>query len=108
MGNPMAEFKMEHWWHAFTVTGAGGMIASLAVKFDFIPQRDAFCLFLGMFLFGIGQWINHPVQANIHFDPRATFTSTGHPRHCTFFGVCLELLGGLIFVVEVFRIMFHK
>jgi len=104
----MSGFKLEHWWHAFTVTGAGGMIACFAVKFDFIPQRDAFLCFLGMFLFGVGQWINHPIQCSIGRNHLGTYTTEGYHRHSSFFGVCLELLGGVIFVVEVFKIMFAK
>jgi len=84
------------------------MVACFAFKFDFIPQRDAFLIFLGMFLFGVGQWIDHPIQCGYHVDPIVSYTTTGYHRKSTFLGVCLELLGGMIFVVEIFKVLLAK
>ena len=84
------------------------MIACLAVKFDFIPQRATFIMFLGSFLFGVGQWINHPIQCTIGQNDLGTYTTKGYHRKSTILGVCLELLGGVIFVVEIYKIMVAK
>ena len=108
MSNPLSGLKIEHWWQAFTVTGVVGMVACFAVRFDFIPQRDAFLIFLGMFLFGVGQWINHPIQCGYYDDGRISYTTKGYHRKSMFLGVCLELLGGMIFVIEIFKVLFSK
>ena len=104
MTNPLSGLKLEHWWHAFTVLGGCGMVASLAIRSDCIAQRDAFLFFLAMFLFGVGQWINHPIQQR--FIPGGIIT--GYRRHATFTGVSLEFVGGVIFLIAIVRIAFVR
>lgn len=102
MSNPLSGLKIDHWWHAFTVVGACGMVASLAVKDGVISQREAFLLFLSFFLFGVGQWINHPMQKTLI--PGAILTS--YDRHPKILGLIFEVFGSAIFALETFRIVF--
>lgn len=44
---------------------------------------------LGIFFFGIGEWINHPLQTRI----AAFGVITGHPRNTSISGVLFDLLG---------------
>lgn len=104
MSNPLSSLKIDHWWHAFTATGAAGFIAAIAVEPKSIPQRDLILLSLSLLLFGVGQWINHPIQQSIH--PRGI--CTGYPRRTHLLGFLLEILGCVIFAVEVFRIGFKN
>jgi len=104
MSNPLSNMKIEHWWHAFTILGGAGMIGAFAFHSDRAIQRDAFFAFFGIFLFGVGQWINHPIKQTLI--PGGILTA--HHRHSSFLGICFELLGGIIFVAEAFRIMFAK
>src|SRR6266568_901609 len=104
MSNPLSGLKIDHWWHAFTVVGSAGMIACVVGKVDFIPQRQAFLFFLSLFLFGIGQWINHPIQ--VRLEPGIKIT--GYHRRSSPLGLALELLGCIFFVVEVYRLAFGK
>ena len=80
------------------------MIGAFAFHSDRAIQRDAFFAFFGIFLFGVGQWINHPIKQTLI--PGGILTA--HHRHSSFLGICFELLGGIIFVAEAFRIMFAK
>jgi hypothetical protein len=104
MSNPLSGLKIDHWWHAFTVTGAAGFIAAIAVEPKVIPQRDLILLSLSLFIFGVGQWINHPLQERIV----PGFKITGYHRSVHPLGICLELLGCVIFAIEVYRIAFTK
>ena len=104
MSNPLSGLKIDHWWQAFTVVGACGMVASLAFKDGVISQREAFLLFLSLFLFGVGQWINHPMRKTLI--PGAILT--GYDRHTSFLGTIFEWIGGGIFMLELWRILFAK
>ncbi len=104
MSNPLSALKIDRWWHAITAVGAFGMIAFPAMKVDFISQRDSFLIFLGIFFFGVGQWINHPIQVTL----TPIGKTTGYHRNSYFIGVCFELLGGVIFIKEIYPILFHK
>lgn len=104
MSDPLSTLKIDHWWHAFTGIGACGMVASLAADVKFIPQKDAFLLFLAFFLFGVGQWINHPRVERI-IPP---FKAIGYNRETSLLGFILELFGCVIFAVEIYRIVFSK
>jgi hypothetical protein len=108
MGDTLSNLKIKKWWHAITVVGAGGMVICLPIKFDFIPQRDAFMIFLGMFLFGIGQWIDHPIQSGYYVDRIVSYTTKGYHYKPSFVGVSLQLLGGMVFVIEILKILRAK
>ena len=104
MSDPLPSFKVDRWWHAFTAIGATGMITSLAADVKFIPQKDALLLFLSFFLFGVGQWINHEREERII----PGFIAYRYNRRSNAFGLLLELLGCVIFSVEICRISFAK
>jgi hypothetical protein len=104
MSNPLSGLKVDHWWHAFTVVGAFGMMVALATKNNVIGPRDALMFFLSLFLFGMGQWINHPIQVTLV--PAGKIT--GYNRRTKPLGLCLEVIGCVIFAVEVYRIAFTK
>jgi hypothetical protein len=101
MGDLFSGLKIKHWWQAVTVAGGIGMVASVGFG-DMKPQ--IFLLSLGLLLFGIGQWINHPVQVGFGRGVKVTrYNRTTYPL-----GLFLEFLGGFIFLVEVYRVLFPK
>ena len=104
MSDTLSGLKVDKWWHAFTAVGGAGFVAAIAVESKTIPQRDLILLSLSLFLFGVGQWINHPKQVQVV----PGWKIEGHHRSPYPLGRCLELLGCLIFAVEVCRIVFTK
>ena len=104
MSNPLSTLKIDHWWHAFTVIGAAGLIASVAIEPKHITQRTFLLLFLSFFLFGVGQWINHPIQ--VALIPRGKLT--GYPRTPSPLGVSLELMACVLFTVALVFILISK
>jgi hypothetical protein len=102
MGDPFSGLQVKAWWHAFIVVGAAGIISSIAFKVDFISQRDCFLFFFGLFLFGVGAWINHPRQERII----AIGKITSYYRQSTAFGLLLEIGGGLLVLKELWKIIF--
>jgi hypothetical protein len=100
MSDPLSGLKIEHWWHAFTIVGGAGFVASIAITSQYIHQRDLILLSMSLFLFGIGQWINHPIQQGFI----GNGIITAYDRRPYPLGVALEWLGVVIFLVEVVRV----
>ena len=104
MSNPISELKIDRWWHAFTVVGGAGFVAAIAVEPKVIHQRDLILLSLSIFLFGVGQWINHPKQVQIV----PGWKIEGHHRSPYPLGLCLEFIGLIIFAIEIVRVFISK
>jgi hypothetical protein len=100
MSDPLSRLKIEHWWHAFTVAGAAGIVASLAFNPKVVGQKDALLLSVGFFIFGVGQWINHPRNQGVI----PGFIITSHHRQATLLGVCFEIVGLVAIIVATYRI----
>lgn len=102
MGDMFSGLKLEHWWHAFTVVGGAGLVAATAATIKGLPQRDAILLCLGLFLFGIGQWINHPVEERVN--PMLQLKITAYHRRPGKLGRTLEAVAVVLFSVAVVRL----
>lgn len=101
MGDLFSGLKIKHWWQAITVGGGIGMAASAGFG---DMKAEVFMLSLGLLLFGIGQWVNHPLQVGFAPGIRVTrYNRTIYPL-----GFFLECLGGGIFLIEIYRILFPK
>lgn len=105
MSDFLSNLKIEHWWHAFTVVGGIGSVAALAIPANPVAsQRDIFLLFFSCFLFGVGSWMNHPVQNKIGMG----FKITGYPRRASFLGCFFEILAALLFGLSLYRVVFFR
>ncbi len=102
MSDPLARLKIEHWWHAFTVLGAAGIVASLAFDPKVISQKDALLFCFGLFLFGVGQWINHPRSQRVV----PGFIVTSHHRQPSFMGVAFEVFGFVGICIASYRMFY--
>jgi len=98
MSNPLSNLKIERTWHALTVFGAVGCITSAATKGEF------FFLFFSIFIFGIGNWINHPIQCSIQGGIKATkFERYNYPL-----GLLHEILNAMMFVPQFIVLYFFS
>lgn len=102
-----AGLKIEHWYHAFVWLGILGAAGSAAVELHGIPNREAFLLSIGLFLIGVGEWMNHPLQTKI-IRPNVYMPGGGkvwgHPRKNCGLGVLLDLAGTVLAVTCLVRI----
>jgi hypothetical protein len=98
--NILSGLKLDHWYKALVAVGGLGMIATVTGKIEFMSSQDVFMLFLSFFLFGIGQWINHPSQAYLVrpsvYAPHGGQLK-GYARSPTKVGKVFEVLGVLLF-----------
>jgi hypothetical protein len=84
------------WWILLSV--AGGLIAPASITVSSIP---GFLVGLGLLLFGVGQWIDHPVQTR----RAGGAIVTGYPWRPTVFGIAISVLGGALFCYGLYRVV---
>jgi hypothetical protein len=90
------EFDDRHWWILVGIAGALIAVASAPVKF--VP---GFIIGLALLLFGVGQWIDHPLLKGIG----PGFTTTRYPWQPSVFGVVLSLGGIVLFGFGLYRLL---
>jgi hypothetical protein len=81
-------FVASHWYKATVVLSAPPFLLALTLPLN-MGNRAIAMIAAGIFLFGIGEWINHPPATQYAFDHR-----TSHqPRVASFGGILMDLLG---------------
>lgn len=90
------DFDSRHWW--ILVGAAGALIAAASAPVSFKP---GFIIGLALLTFGVGQWIDHPLQMT--FGPG--FQTTQYPWHPTVLGVLLSIAGAIMFCVGLYRLL---
>ena len=90
------EFDSRHWWILVAIAGALIAVASSPVKF--VP---GFIIGLALLLFGVGQWIDHPLLSGIGHG----FKTTRYSWRPSVFGVALSLGGIILFGFGIYRLL---
>lgn len=108
MDKLLTTLKIEHWYHVFIILGCVGMIVSLVFDLKGVANIDAFLLFTGVMLIGVGEWINHPLQTGIVrpnvYAPGGGIVR-GHPRKNKFIGVSFDILGVVALAAAAYKIV---
>jgi hypothetical protein len=107
MSNPLSWLSVNRPWKALVAVGGAGMIVALSSKIEFLRNRDVFMLFLGILLFGIGEWINHPpklIKSFPTFNDPAVQVTNSTQRNPVFLGKVIEAVGAAIFLIAVVRL----
>lgn len=88
----MNGFKLDHWWVGLVAAGIAVMAAA-----KLAPDPKAFvAIGLGLLLFGIGEWMNHPQKSDIVMGMGGRWQVTGHPRSPSLGGNVFSLMGLLL------------
>lgn len=95
----MGSVKIEHWWIGMLVAGVAVFSAGGIAK-----DRTLVAVGLGLLMFGIGEWMNHPRKERIEFGAGGTWKFSGYPRHATFVGSVFSFLGCLLLGAGVVRV----
>jgi hypothetical protein len=80
------------------MAAAGALIASTSAPVIFVP---GVLIGLGLLFFGIGEWINHPIQMR----RTGGVIAESYPWRFSFFGVLLDMIGMGFFGFGVFRLL---
>ena len=89
----MSDFKLlDEWYKA--VIAAGAVIAVPAIT---VGHRPALICAIGLLLFGVGEFINHPFRSRIIQDGWVRGVASGRARDPKPFGVLLDVVGLALF-----------
>ena len=106
MDKAPARFELDHWYKVLMLVGAAGVAGALVFEFHGVDNLHAQLLSLGVFLVGMGEWINHPLRTAVfqetRYDP--IHVVTGHPREPKRLGTLFDLLGALLIGVAIYKI----
>ena len=84
-----------YWYQALVVMSFSVFISNGYGLLENYPTIPTTYLSLGFLLFGLGEWLNHPLQAKVI----RGYIGHGHPRKSNFFGILLVIFG-LIFILR--------
>jgi hypothetical protein len=90
------------WWLGLVTFGTAICIGALAVK-----ERDFALIGLGVGVFGIGEWVQHPLQSYIEQGRFMvpTMLATAYPRRPKVFGIILNCVGLALILIGLYRFL---
>ncbi|WP_019653994.1 hypothetical protein [Variovorax atrisoli] len=91
---------LDYWYKLVIWISVAVLVLALTVPLQ-VPNRVVLLISLGSLLFGIGQWINHPLQERIGVG----FKISGHPRNACFSGVLTEIAGVCLVGVGIWKLL---
>jgi hypothetical protein len=89
----LKNFAVDYWYKLLALVSVAVLVLGLTVPLQ-VPNKPVVLIALGGFLFGLGQWINHPYQEQIGVG----FKISGHPRKNHLGGVLTEIVGAALVV----------
>lgn len=96
----LSSLAIDAWYKLVIWLGVAVLLLGLSVRLQ-VPNRAAIALGLGAVIFGIGQWINHPLQTRV--DPHGIATS--YNRQPRLGGVLTEVAGAAIAALGVWLLL---
>lgn len=95
------KIDLSHWWKA---SFAGGI--ALAVAAAAIGHNALILIGIGFACFGIGEWINRPIQQALHQGYGVQGIITAHPWRPKPVGLALDAIGVALFLIGAYRLVF--
>jgi hypothetical protein len=92
----------EHWYKAVIAAGVALGVAAVAAS-----HTPLLIIALGMVLFGVGEFTNHPYQERVMLDAlnRPQYKISGHARRVGWLGLTLDIAGGLLVIWGIVRVL---
>lgn len=91
---------LDYWYKLVIWISVAVLVLALTVPLQ-VPNRVVLLISLGSLLFGLGQWINHPLQERIGMG----YKITGYPRKACISGVLTEIAGVCLVGVGVWKLL---
>jgi hypothetical protein len=83
----LKRFVASYWYKAIAVLSAPPFLLALTLPLN-LSNRAVAMIAAGVFLIGVGEWINHPPPTQYAFDYRSY-----QPRVASFGGILMDMLG---------------
>lgn len=101
--NVFKNLTLDHWYKVLIPLSLVLFVLSITVDLLVISNASLILLSLGLFLVGIGEWINHPRQEaiNLHFNMKITL----HRWKPKAWGIALDLAGATLGGMGLFGIV---
>lgn len=97
----MEKVDLSHWW---TASFAGGV--ALAVAAAAIGHNALILIGVGFACFGLGEWINRPIQQALHHGYGTQGIITSYPWRPRPVGLALDALGIILFFIGIYQLIF--
>lgn len=98
MSHPLTKLSLDYWYHALMVVGLVIFLAAAAGILRELPAAATMMASAGLFFWGLGEWINHPVLSKLG----GGFVVTSHPRSASAIGVCFDAIGLVLIGLGVY------
>ncbi len=106
MVNPLSNLVLDSWYKVLMVVGMFVFLLTAAGVLSVLPAVPSLLISLGIFLFGLGEWVNHPLQTGLlsatAFHPAGIVTS--YPRRFSVAGCIFDLIGLGLLGAGVYRL----
>ncbi len=97
----LKNFTPDTWYKLFIYAALLALITSLITEIKSININGIRLISLGCFLFGIGEWINHP----LHLDERTNGILSYRDRKLCFLGVIFDSIGIIIIITGIVKFL---
>lgn len=110
MTSPFEKFSLDHWYKVLMALGlVVFVLAGVGFLKEFPAEPTAICA-LGVFFFGMGEWVNHPLQTKLRaasaLFPAGVITS--HPRNARPVGIFFDFVGLVLICYGAFLFYVHS
>lgn len=106
MDNPLSKLALDYWYKVMMVVGIVIFLLAGAGLLKAYPLVPTSLISLGAFFFGVGEWMNHPLQT-ILIEPRIGSRGgilKGHPRNAKFGGILFDIFGIALIGFGVYKL----
>ena len=104
MSQPLNNLKLDLWFKIFIAIGAFCFILSLTVDLKVATNEVISIISLGIMLFGVGEWINHPVHAEFVNGGAIEYVK----RHNRPLGIIIDLVAAALFITGAVKLITYS
>jgi len=107
MENPLSKLALDAWYKVLIVIGTFVVLLNGAGLLPNYPTKQTFLIGLGCIIYGVGEWINHPLNETVQ--PRTATTPTlkwtDHSWNPRPFGLLFDGIGICLLVWGFYKLI---
>ncbi|EOV8217199.1 hypothetical protein ACOGYS_000200 [Edwardsiella piscicida] len=99
--NPIANMKIDYWYKVLVAVGVVLFILNGTSILSRYPTIPIAFLSVGMFLIGLGEWINHPFRARFI---APNLVARGYSRYPCAIGIIIDIIGVILLIIGIIKL----